>query len=358
MRQVEEIENDSGAPLQKIGMAEHRRQGRHDRLNYYRALTCLPIQIIALFSWTLGVEYSMAAYKIISLILIFSIIDINYVQHYHAHGSLTSSPTLDKFLSFQLGICSGMDVHNWHLQHIYKAHHDFRSDSYPGKMTECDKNENVTLFNIFIYIAKSATPILLMPLFNSIRNLGRAYEFVNSKHQTIRVNYTRAATHQILTYMCVAAFIYAAPILFATFYVMTISSTILTNYITHKANGRYFKDGAIYLNPTYNSAQLLFGLHAAHHRMNDHYTMQVRQLRYMFEHGQLEQAQIVKEWPACFLWSGLFTVPGLLSLFQIHPFQRSSEFYDFLALRNEIGFVFDIREESFMEYIRAKLKIT
>ena len=225
-------------------------------------------------------------------------------------------------------------------------------------MTERDKNANVTLLNIFIYMAKSAAPILLAPLLNSIRRLGQHYEFVNSENKAIRVSYIRAATHQLLTYMCVAAFIFAAPLLFAPFYIITISSTILTNYITHKANGRYFKDGAIFLNPTYNSAQLLFGLHAAHHRMNGHYTMQVRQLRYMFEHGQLEQAQIVREWPACFLWSGLFTVPGLLSFFQIHPFQRSAEFYDFLELRNEIGSVFDIQEESFIDYVMAKLKIT
>ena len=126
MRQVEDIKKDCGARIQKVRMVERGSQSWNGKLNYYRALTCLPIQIIALFSWTVGIEYNIAAYKIISLFFIFSIIDINYVQHYHAHGSLTSSSRLGKFLSFQLGICSGMDVHNWHLQHIYKAHHDFR----------------------------------------------------------------------------------------------------------------------------------------------------------------------------------------------------------------------------------------
>ncbi len=356
MRKFKDAETDYSTPIQRKKMEEPGRDHPHEKLNYYRALTCLPIQIIALSSWKLGVECGLAAYQLLSILLLFFIVDINYVQHYRAHGTSNSSSALENFLSFQLGICSGMDVHNWHLHHIYKAHHDFRSNSYPGKMSDRDKNEPVTLLNIGMYIAKSAIPILLLPLFNSVRNLGARYEFLNSHHQTVSVNYTRAAAHQILTFLCVAAFIYAAPLLFGTFYILTISSTILTNYITHKANGKYFADGAIYLNPTYNAAQLLFGLHAAHHRKNDHYTMQVSQLRYMFEHGQLEQAQIVTKWPACFLWSGLLTIPGLLSFFQIHPFQRSPEFRDFLALRNEISLVFEIREESFIEFIREKLK--
>jgi len=328
----------------------------HDKLNYYRALTCLPIQLIALLAWKLGAGYQILGLQLMSMLCLFLIVDINYVQHYHAHGSLVTSPRRGKILSFGLGISSGMDVHSWHLHHIYKAHHDLQSKKYPGKMNETEKIKRATLINSGGYVIKSLFPILLTPLMISILNFGKTYEFVNSRRQVEITSYSRAATHQLITYFFIASFIYAAPLVFGLFYAFTITSTILTNYITHKANGKYFKDGAIYLNPTYNSAQLLFGLHASHHRKNGHFSTQVKQLRHMLAQGQIEQAQIVTKWPECFLWSGLFSIPGLLSFFKLHPFQKNEEYQDFLRLRNEISLRFDVHEESFFDFIKYRFK--